>query len=77
MLDEKASIGKCQQCGDKIFANDETCFEVSEADALFCADCCHPRDPGDIYVEQLEDAYGDECDRRYEEWVDMQMFGGD
>jgi len=76
MTDEKVSIGKCRQCGENIFADEETCFEIPEASVLYCAACCHSREPWDIHIEQLEDAYGDECDRRYEEWVDSQMFGG-
>ena len=58
MDDKQISIGKCRQCKEDIFAGDETCYEISEAGALYCADCCHVREPGDIYVEQLEDAYG-------------------
>jgi len=77
LWDERISIGQCRQCGEKIFADDETCYEVPEAGVLYCADCCGSREPGDIYIEQLESEYGDECDRRYEEWVDSQMFGGD
>ena len=76
MQNEQITIGKCQQCKEDILAGDETCFEISETGMLYCIDCCRSREPGNIYIEQLESEYGDECDRRYEEWVDSQMSGG-
>ena len=74
--DEHISIGCCRQCKEDIYADEEECYELTESGALYCAACCRAREPWDIHIDQLDKAYGNKCDRQYEEWLDSQLAGG-